>query len=252
MNPNSDALAMRDPALACLMGAISGNDFGVEDYSPDSNFDISGDFGDWAHRMSAGISAFDPSANIGFGFGADPLVCLPPMAMAVAPAGAPKPASPAEVQQVWNEHWARQQGDAARLRLLEPNAGANVKIQRYEFSLSQTLTLGTASAISMNRNPSARIRPQRTIMNSPTVAFVTISAVQIANVNVLLGGATDSFHYSAQAQGSMLDLPTLDPAYQLIVSGNYTGLAPSPFTTGSFPFTLTVQGPANLAGSTAY
>lgn len=243
-----------DLALAALMGAAAdvGAGFGVADYSPDNAFEqATADFGHF------GLSAFDPSANIGFGFGADPAPVLPPLggsqaALGQALAQIPKPTNAAEVQQVWNAHWSKQIGDAARMQLLEPNANSNVKIQRYEFSLSATLTLGSASAISTNRNPSARIRPQRTFTNVPTVGFVTLTTVQIANVNVMLGGVSDAFTYSAQAQGSMLDLPTLDPAYQMTVTGNYSGLAPSPFTTGSFTFVFTVQGPANLAGSTAY
>jgi len=53
--PTGNQLAARDPAKAALMGAIAGGSFGFgDDYG----------FGAYGRR---GISAYDPSANIGFG-----------------------------------------------------------------------------------------------------------------------------------------------------------------------------------------
>src|SRR5271157_3401961 len=79
--PNGYELAARDPAKAALMGAIPGNSAFGDDYG----------FGAYGRR---GISAFDPSANIGFGgqwgFGAGPLAPPPPPPQ--APIAPPHPA----------------------------------------------------------------------------------------------------------------------------------------------------------------
>ena len=53
-----------------------------------------------------------------------------------------------------------------------------------------------------------------------------MDCLQIANVNVFVGGAEDAFIYNANGQGVLLDLPTLDPANRATTSGSYTGLIP--------------------------
>ena len=86
-------------------------------------------------------------------------------------------------------------------------------------------------------------------MNAPVPGFVLVSSLQIANVNVLVGGTEDAFTYSAGAQGVMLDLPRLDPQNRATSAGAYTGVLPSGYTQGnSFQFIITLQGPSTLAG----
>src|SRR5579872_845210 len=230
---DSHFLAMRDPALAALMGAISGDDFGNEgfspsSYSPDTDFDVDANFGDF--------SASDPSrlgvrmgADFGWGgFGADmtpEAVKMLPIIAAGGSPSIPKPTNAQEVQQVWNAHHAKAAIGMQRASLLDPNAHSTVKVERYPFSINITLALGTPSAFNSTLQPTTRIRPQRVVFNAPTVGFCLISTIQISNVNVVIGASEDAFTYSAGAQGVMLDLPTLDTSYRATVTGNYTGLA---------------------------
>jgi hypothetical protein len=122
-------------------------------------------------------------------------------------------------------------------------------VERYSFSMSQTLALGTPVAIEQTLQPNTTIRPQRLVMNAPAPGFVSISSLQISNVNVFVGTTEDAFTYSAGAQNVMLDLPTLEPAYRATVTGDYSGFVPPGFApTFVFPFVVTMQGPSTMAG----
>jgi hypothetical protein len=47
----------------------------------------------------------------------------------------------------------------------------------------------------------------------------------------------------------MLDLPTLQPANRITVTGNYTGFVPPGFANNfAFTFIMTFQGPSTIAG----
>lgn len=236
---NMHQLAARDPALAALVGAIAGHDFGQ-----DADYDPSPDF-----QAGFGFSPYDPYAHsIGFGniygygeddygFGAAPR----------GPAGAPHP-RPHMVR----HHPHDPTSTYSRSMLLDPNRNSTVKVERYSFSFSPAtaLVLGTASAIaSFTAQPSTSIKGQRLVTNAPSPGFVTLSSLQIANVNVFVGTTEDAFTYAATAQGVMLDLPRLDPQNRATAAGNYTGVLPPGFTAGaSFTFIITLQGPATLAG----
>jgi len=149
-------------------------------------------------------------------------------------------------------HWMNPASTASRSLLLDPNRDSIVKVERYSFSFSptQNLVLGTASNIpTFTQQPSTSIKGQRVVMNAPVPGFVLVSSLQIANVNVLVGGTEDAFTYSAGAQGVMLDLPRLDPQNRATSAGAYTGVLPSGYTQGnSFQFIITLQGPSTLAG----
>ena len=81
------------------------------------------------------------------------------------------------------------------------------------------------------------------------VRRLKVDSAMVANVNAFVGDLEDAFTYSALAQGVALDLPTLEPANRLTVSGNYTGFIPPGFATGfSYTFVATVQGPSTIAG----
>src|SRR3989304_147707 len=89
----------------------------------------------------------------------------------------------------------------------------------------------------------------RIIMNAPLPGFVLIASLQVANVNVFVGGVEDAFNYSPLAVGVMLDLPRLDPQNRATAAGAYTGVLPPGYTAGNaFQFVITLQGPATLAG----
>jgi hypothetical protein len=202
----------------------------------------------------------DADYGYGYGFGAPPPPPPPPShAMAPHPA-APHPAVHQGMHQGMHHghhmarHWEMQNPSStmSRTLLLDPNRDSIVKVERYSFSFSPTpnLVLGTASNITpFTQQPSTSIKGQRVIMNAPVPGFVLVSSLQIANVNVLVGGTEDAFTYSAGAQGVMLDLPRLDPQNRATSAGAYTGVLPSGYTQGnSFQFIITLQGPSTLAG----
>lgn len=201
-------LAMRDPARAAALGAIDGDDFGVE-------------FGD----------------DIEFGY-AD--------AWGAEAAMVPAPTKDQALAAFAQQHQMRAR-TAKRASLLEPNAGSAKKIERYAMSLSQALTLGTAVAISMSQNPDTNIRPSRAVSNAPQPGFVTLDNIKAANVSALIGGTADAFTFSALAVGTTLDLPTLSPANRLSVTGNYTGFVPPGYVSGvAFTFCMTFTGYASV------
>jgi hypothetical protein len=265
---NSRDLMLREPALAMLMGAVpQGLDFGFGD-DPQVGF---------GYGYGYGLqSSYDPSQNIGlpgmgwggvpmpgygYGWGAaptgpaapPPAAALSPMTAAMTPPVHPShPAHPAHAMEA-AKRWdlSNPHSTTSRTALLDPNRDSTIKVERYSFSFSPAtnLVLGTAAAIpTFTQQPSTSIKGQRVIMNAPVPGFVTISTLQIANVNVLVGGAEDAFTYSAGAMGVMLDLPRLDPQNRATASGNYTGVLPPGYTTGGqFQFIITLQGPSTLA-----
>ena len=137
-----------------------------------------------------------------------------------------------------------------RALLLDPNRYSTLKVQGYSFSLNQPLVIGTASAIFQTLQPNSKIRPKRMIANVPSPGMVTLSSVQVANVNVLIGGSDDAFNYTPNSFGLENEFPTLDTSTRATMAGGYTGYAPTGFAPG-FPyvFVLTFQGPAALAGN---
>lgn len=240
MRPTAKDLAMRDPALAALTGAIVGADFGCE---------ADGTLGDaeFGFGIDPNLTPFMPGAEFGddngdgegdwefgsyYGYGAPP----PPPAM-----------HPAAVHAIVQRHVATQRQVARRAALLEPNKGSSVKVERYTFPLNQTLTLGTAVALSLSQQPDVTIRPQRVVMNAPTAGFCTIATMKVANVSVIVGATSDAFEFSPIAVGSILDMPTLSPANRATVTGNYTGFVPPGFVgASSFLFVVSFQGPASI------
>jgi hypothetical protein len=238
MRPSASQLSMRDPALAAVMGALPGSDFGYapRGYAPR---------GYGPPRQMRQV-ARRPVADFGYGFGFDYGAegAPPPV---VAPPG--RHAHP-EMVRAWHHHHQLMGHTAARAALLDPNENSLLKIERYSFSLTNLFTLGTPTPlVDMTLQPNTKIRPQRVVFNAPAPNFVLLSGLQVANVNAFVGDLEDAFTYSALAQGVALDLPTLEPANRLTVSGNYTGFIPPGFATGfAFTFVATVQGPSTIAG----
>jgi hypothetical protein len=236
MRPSASALAMRDPALAAVMGAAPfqrGSNFG-RDY---------GRFAAPAPRSMPRPSRHMPPAAFGYGFGYD-------YGAEGAPVAPPQHHHP-EMVKAWRHHHHLMGHTAARAALLDPNENSLLKIERYSFSLTNVFTLGGAGVplVDMTLQPNTKIRPQRVVFNAPSPNFVLLSGLQVANVNAFVGDTEDAFTYSALAQGVALDLPTLEPANRLTVSGNYTGFVPPGFAIGfSFTFVATVQGPSTIAG----
>jgi len=236
MRPTASQLSQRDPALAAVMGALPGSDFG---YARGRSYPQ-------ARPMPRPMPRNRQVADFGYGFGYDygaegaPPMAAPPQARHAHP----------EMVRAWHHHHQLMGHTAARAALLDPNENSLLKIERYSFSLSNLFTLGTpASIVDMTLQPNTKIRPQRVVMNAPAPNFVLLTGLQVANVNAFVGDTEDAFTYSALAQGVALDLPTLEPANRLTVSGAYTGFIPPGFATGfSYTFIATVQGPSTIAG----
>lgn len=214
---------MRDPAMAALLagGALAsmGADFG-EDF---------GDEGDeWAGE---------------FGVDAAP---APQTAAAIA---ATVPHS--ELVKTYHAHRTRMSRAAKRELILDPNKGSSLKIEGYDFSINFAIVLGGAgaTAFSVVRQPAVKIRCERFEVNAPSYGFVTLSSVQVSNVNGLVGGLADAFRYTAQAVGTRLSLPTIEPYTPVTVSGNYTGFVPPGFAIGqAYTLSFGFLGPARVAG----
>lgn len=217
--PNARQLAMRDPPFAALVGALGsgGADFGTERNSgSDFGEDFGSDFG------------YDDGSDAGFGFGAEQH----------------------QHRAMAHHHQKRMHHKEKRMLLLDPNMHSDVKIERYTFSLNQVLTMttGTTVAITMSDQPDTALRPQRVITNSYAPGMFLITEIKVANVSVTVGNIEDAFFFSALAQGVVLDMPTLSPSNKAKVFGSFTGLVPTPFSSGqSFTFIVTFQGPSTMA-----
>lgn len=232
-NPNSRSLAMRDPALAALLGIAAVA-------APNQGAVMAG-----RSQFGAEFGSNWNGADFGDDYGAE-FGAAEAAQMTQATAAAP-PATPSAMLQVWQQHHAQKMQTASRQRLLEPNAGSTAKVERYAFSINQTVTLGTAVALNMSGNPDTTIRPQRVTINAPTPGFGTIAEIKVANVSVTVGGVEDAFDYSALGVGQSLDMPTLSPANRATVLGNYTGFVPPGFVNGvSYLISCSFKGPAQI------
>jgi hypothetical protein len=139
-------------------------------------------------------------------------------------------------------------GTAKREMVLEPNKHSQVKIQRYAFGLilGPALALGTAAAFTGQGNPQTKFRPQRMTVNAPETGFATITTIQVANVNVLVGGSIDAFDFNANGQDQQLDMPTITPANQIVVTGNYLGDLAGRAASSAYTLLASFKGPANI------
>ena len=237
---------MRDAAFAALMGALPGPNFGATRARslPPPNF------GRGSSNPGRGRGH---GADFGFGFGDE--------------AGAEVAADYGDEAGFGKHHHHKHHGHhhkhphiAAhermlaethhRMRMLDPNGNSRVKVEGYSFPIVFNLTLGTASSPTATLQPNAMIKPTQVFMNAPAPAFVLISQLQIANVNAILGNADDAIFYSAGSFRTYTKLPLLDMSTRATFAGTYTGLVPPGYATSFvFPFTVTIQGPAVLAGN---
>jgi len=242
--PTAGALAMRDPALASILGVVAGiggmgATFGYE--RPARAADIGSDFGgDFGDDFIAGDFGLDY-------WGADAPAAAP---MVKTKPNINNPLHAAKLAQLWDSHVNGMSKTARREAILEPNKGSATKVVGYEFPLGTTnLTIGTVTAISLQRNPTVKFRPKRFFSSTPAPGFAFLSQIQVSNVNAVVGGNVDSFNYSALAQNSMLNLPTIEPSLPASVSGRTTTLVPAGLVGGStYEWGCSFQGPATVVG----
>lgn len=219
---NNKHLALRDPALALLVGALAGSDFGAE---VDSDFGGDFEFGD------------DMGFEFGDDYGAE---------ASIASQALSRP-SQAQIQQLWTRAAQEQQQTERRAMLLEPNKRSRIKVERYTFAVNQDVALGTAESLDMSGQPDTNIRPQRVTANAPVPGFATFSEIKVANVSVGVGGTLDAFQFNANGVGQTLDMPTLSPANRARVLGNYTGLTPTGYTAAAaYTIVVAFTGPASI------
>ena len=244
MRPTSASLTMRDAAFAALMGALPGPNFGAA-RAPSLPRSFGG-------RSSRGTASF------GFGFGddagADISADYGDEAGADAGFGKHHKHHHGHHGHHKHPHIAAHERMLAethhRMRMLDPNGNSRVKVEGYSFPIVFNLTLGTVSSPNATLQPNAMIKPTQVFMNAPAPAFVLISQLQIANVNAILGNADDAIFYSAGSFRTYTKLPLLDMSTRATFAGTYTGLVPPGYATSFvFPFTVTIQGPAVLAGN---
>jgi hypothetical protein len=201
------------------MGAIPGSDFGMDDeldvtFGYEFGYEFGDDYGDVYGAEAAGAAAVPP---------------------------------PSVAAKLWAKHRQDTAASDRRARLIEPNKGSKIKVERYAFAINQTLALGTAVALSASGQPDTNIRPQRVTMNAPAPGFCTVSEIKVANVSVTVGGTQDAFDFSSLGVGQSLDMPTLTPANRATVLGNYTGFVPVGYNNAqAYTFCCSFKGPASI------
>lgn len=255
MNPNASILGLRDPAMAALMGGISGDSFGNEfgdDYGDDDDDDYDDDdedIDDIAAEMAAEFGD-EVGAAVKRSFISKVTSKAKKIPARVKRSHAiQRSSADAAAMRALKKLQAQQRITSSRVRILEPNKGSNIKVERYSFTISQAITLGTAVAFTtLNGQPDTTVRPQRVSMNAPCPMFAFIQEIKVANVSVSVGaGLEDAFDYSAQAVGQNLDMPTLSPANRATVLGQYSGLVPPGYVGGTVTnFCVSFKGPASI------
>lgn len=229
MGKNIFELIRRDPARAAMVGAL-GSDFGHDSSSFGGDYDFSGDDDD------DDFSGDDDDDDMGYDFAGE--------------FGRRRPKKRPMRSTAMAKWQEMKMKTATRAAMLAPNKGSEIDVERYVFTVSENITLGTAVAFTtLTGSPDTRIRPQRVTMNAPTQMYAFISGIRVANVNVTVGaGIEDAFNYNANGVGQSLDMPTLRPSNRATITGNYTGFVPPGFVGGTATtFTASFRGPSTLA-----
>lgn len=250
---NAKQLTRRDLALAALVGAVSGADFGYEasqssGFAEPSGFAQSSHAGEssfgWEGAGADGFfgadGGFFGGESFGNDFGAEAALTAP-MVTSI-----PKPTEQ-QALALWRSHHQMQAKQAKRGSLLYPNHGVDHKVQRYQLNVSQSFAIGTATVLNnLTRQPDTSLRPQRILANVPVPVLVFYSEIKVANVSVTQGDAGDAYFLNALAWGTQFDIPTLSPANRVTVLANSTTFVPGGFMPGNtFPLVFSFIGPAS-------
>ena len=247
MGKKASDLAMRDPALAALMGVDGMTDFGTEEnfsLGGEADFGVESIFGaDWDEMD--GEDAMGLSSIFGVDAAAPAAVHPAHVAHPHHPLHHPNPAA----QRIIAMHMKRNKHRSQRALLLEPNMHSELKIERYTFSVNDViLALGTSQALTASGAPDVNFRPEQVTINVVSPGMILITDGRVANVSFTVGGTLDAWQFNANGVGRALSVPTLTPANKATVNANYTGLVPSPLSgTGSFQFVVSFTGPATLS-----
>lgn len=219
------SLALRDPAMAAIVGAgplrHAHSDFGSDD--------------DWDDEDDEDDDGDDMGYDAELGYQAEF-------------AGAPRGPTRRQAMKAWERRERSKSRTGRRVRMLEPNKNSAVKVERYSFSLSQSIVLGTPSDVDMSGQPDTTIRPQRLTFNAPAPGFVTLTEIKVANVSVSVGsGAEDAYFYNPLGQDMTLDMPTLTPANRASLRGNYSGFVPPGYVgAAAYLLSASFKGPSSI------
>ena len=241
---------MRDFAMMALAGTIAGANFGAEGTAHADPFTAA----------SVSMQSYQPGSDprqsspygadfgdFGYGgFGVD-------APMVQAPGGHPAPPvaheRPAHHARQHHEHLMAQH-QMHRELLLDPNKYSRLKVERYSFTLLQAFTFGQNDDLNTTLQPACKMRPDRIVTNIPIPFMMEMDTLQVSNVNVLIGSGEDAWTYNPQAQNVVLQLPTVEPAFRVTLTGYYTGVYPTGYQSGNpFNFRTGLQGWAVLAGN---
>lgn len=169
-----------------------------------------------------------------------------PEGASVSYEGAPLPPQNA-MQRAWLAIQEQKGITHKRSLVLEPNRGSRLKIQRYNFNISETFVIGTEQGFQIALTPAVTFRPQRVTSNAPCENFVLLSQLQVSTVNAIIGGLADAWQFNANGQGQELDLPTVGPEISVSIAGTYLGTATPQFApTQKYVFIVGINGPATL------
>lgn len=139
--------------------------------------------------------------------------------------------------------WARQQQGGGGMG----GRGMGAKVKRYTFALNATIAaLATPqTGLAGVGSPDTDFAPQRISINTPSVGFLKLTSLRIANLAVLVGGVVDAHQFNSNAVDSVLDMPTLSNANKAAFGADYSGSVPTPLTgTGSYLVCVAFTGPA--------
>jgi hypothetical protein len=248
MGKDFNELAMRDPAAAAIFGDM-GADFGGEQpydpYGPYSAYGPTGpNSGYGSHGPHAEMAGSYEPSFAGFEFAAD----ATDAAISVAHPAHPLHTDNPRLQAIVAQHLAESRATSQRTRLLEPNAGSKVKVERYRFALNQNVNVGTAANFTISGAPDFNLRPQRVVTNVSVPGFILISEGKVANVSFTSGGSLDAWELNANAVDSMLDIPTLSPANKATIIMSSSTFIPTGFTnTSVFTFVVSFVGWSTIA-----
>jgi hypothetical protein len=125
------------------------------------------------------------------------------------------------------------------------------KIGRYSMSAGQELTLGTPvelHIVNSLRGGVKEFMPKQLIFNTPCYGFALLRAIEAKKVPIIIDRETDAFMFSHTAVPFSFTAPMLTCKDEIVVKGEYTGLAPAPFTKGyKYLLCATFAGPATLS-----
>jgi hypothetical protein len=113
-----------------------------------------------------------------------------------------------------------------RRRLLDPNAGSDIKIETYQFCLAKKVALGVPCSFKISECPDVPFRITRLVAKVPRGMFL-IEDIRVANICGLIGSAPID---AAALEDLVVDYPTITPANRVMLGVYYTGLVPGDLT----------------------